>query len=191
MWRLEHLLIWRRSARVVVVLAAASLTAGCFEPLYQSTPSLGGEGVQDKFAAVQILPVETRGKAKGTPDERVAVGMYNALSYSLHNGGKGGPPIYQLTVNLVVKGYASTIDPVSGRPNSSVATLVLTFRLTEIATSKTVLSDDRHIEVSYDIPGSQQRFAGQRAQRNAEDRAATLGAEAIRDRLASFFVAST
>ena len=182
------MLTWRRSARLVVVLATAGLTAGCFEPLYQSHPSVGGEGVQDKFAAVQILPIEAR---KGTPDERIAVGMYNALSYSLHNGGKGAPPIYQLTVIVVAKGFVATISPTSGRPDSSISMLTAKFRLTEIATNKTVLSDDTTVEVPYAIPGSQQRFAGSRAERDAQDRAVTIGAEAIRNRLASYFVAGT
>jgi LPS-assembly lipoprotein len=37
----------------------------------------------------------------------------------------------------------------------------------------------------------QQRFAHQRAQRDAEDRAAKVIAEQIRSRLASYFVAGT
>ena len=54
MWWREFALNWRRSARLLVVLVAAGLTAGCFEPLYRSHPSAGGEGVQDKFAAIEI-----------------------------------------------------------------------------------------------------------------------------------------
>ena len=45
--------------------------------------------------------------------------------------------------------------------------------------------------VDYDIPGQEQRFAKQRAQRDAEDRAAEVVAETIRNRLASYFVAGT
>ena len=45
--------------------------------------------------------------------------------------------------------------------------------------------------VSYDIPGSIQRFARARAFRDAEDRAAHEIAENIQTRLASFFVAGT
>ena len=44
---------------------------------------------------------------------------------------------------------------------------------------------------SFDIPGSAQRFAAQRALRNAEDRAVNSVADNIRNRLASFFVAGT
>jgi LPS-assembly lipoprotein len=41
------------------------------------------------------------------------------------------------------------------------------------------------------MPGPEQRFAKQRAQRDAEDRAVLAVAESIRNRLASFFVAGT
>ena len=45
--------------------------------------------------------------------------------------------------------------------------------------------------VSYDIPGSIQRFSRARAFRDAEDRAANEIAENIQTRLASFFYAGT
>jgi len=54
-----------------------------------------------------------------------------------------------------------------------------------------VLKDSTSAHVGYDIPGSQQRFAKQRALLDSEDRAAKVAAEAIRNRLASYFVAGT
>jgi LPS-assembly lipoprotein len=45
--------------------------------------------------------------------------------------------------------------------------------------------------VSYDMPGSYQRFSRNRAVRDAEDRAANEIAENITTRLASFFTAGT
>lgn len=66
-----------------------------------------------------------------------------------------------------------------------------TYRMVEIATGKIVLQDSTFAHVSYDIPGTQQRFAKQRALLDAEDRAAKVAAEAIRNRLASYFVAGT
>ena len=57
--------------------------------------------------------------------------------------------------------------------------------------ARIVLRDSTFAHVGYDIPGSQQRFAKQRALIDAEDRAAKMAAEAIRNRLASYFVAGT
>jgi len=45
--------------------------------------------------------------------------------------------------------------------------------------------------LSYELPGSYQRFARARAYRNAEDRACQEIAEHIQTRLAAFFVAGT
>jgi LPS-assembly lipoprotein len=188
MWGRERLLNWRSSARLLILLAAAGLTAGCFEPLYKSHPSADGEGVQDKFAAVEITPITAR---KGSPDERVAVAIYNALSYNLHNGGNGGPPTYRLTVIVSSSQFTAVIDPNSGRPNASVEGITARFQLIEIATDKVVLTDNTTSSTDYDIPGPQQRFAAQRARRDAEDRAVVVAAEAIRNRLASYFVAGT
>ena len=60
-----------------------------------------------------------------------------------------------------------------------------TYRMVEIATGKIVLQDSTFARVSYDIPGTQQRFAKQRALLDAGDRAAKVAAEAIRNQLAS------
>jgi LPS-assembly lipoprotein len=72
-----------------------------------------------------------------------------------------------------------------------VESLNATFTLTEIATKKVVLTASTFARASFDIPGSAQRFARQRAWRNAEDRAVELISDNIRNRLASFFVAGT
>ncbi len=61
----------------------------------------------------------------------------------------------------------------------------------EIATGKVVVKDSTYANVDYDAPGSEQRFAIQRAQRDAEDRAVVTAADTIRNRLASYFVAGT
>jgi LPS-assembly lipoprotein len=181
--------LWRRLAwpvRLAVVLAAAGLTAGCWQPLYGAHP--GGQGVQDKFAAVDIPPIQA---PKGTPTERVAVGMFNALQFDLHNGQTVFAPAYQLKVTVASSQFTAYIDPVSGRPDTQIEIVVASFQLIELTTGKMVLNDTTYIHVDYDIPGSQQRFAGQRARRNAEDRAIEVAAEAIRNRLASYFVAGT
>ena len=184
-------LSWSRltwPVRLAVVLAAAGLTGGCWQPLYGARPVPGGQGVQDKFAAIDIPPILA---PKGTPTERVAVGMFNALQFDLHNGQSVFAPAYQLKVSVGTSQFTAYIDPVSGRPDTQIEIVVASFQLIELTTGKMVLNDITYIHVDYDIPGSQQRFAGQRARRNAEDRAIQVAAEAIRNRLASYFVAGT
>jgi LPS-assembly lipoprotein len=186
-WR--NLRQWRAlafSTRLVVVLTAAGLTAGCWQPLYGGRP--GGEGVQDKFAAVDIPPIAA---PKGTPTERVAIGMRNALQFDLHNGQNTFAPAYALKVAVGSTQFTAYVDPVTGRPDTQIEIVSASYQLVELATGKTVVNDTTFVHVDYDIPGSQQRFAGQRARRDAEDRAIRVAADQIRNRLASYFVAGT
>jgi LPS-assembly lipoprotein len=184
---------WLRIAwpvRLAVVLAAAGLAAGCWQPLYGAHPGPGGEGVQDKFAAVDIPPIAV---PKGTPNERIAISLRNALQFDLlHNGQTvSAAAIYQLRVSVFNFQYTAYVDPTTGRPDTQIESLTVNYQLVELATGKTVVNDATNARVDYDIPGSQQRFAGQRARRDAEDRAIQVAADAIRNRLASYFVAGT
>ena len=188
MWWRERSEIVRAMARLGVVLAAASLVAGCFEPLYGRNPSLGDESIRDKLAEVLIAPIPTR---QGTPQARIAVTTHNALQYDLNGAAGVVAPTHRLEVVLSPVNLTMTIDPVTGRPTEEIGGLSATYQLVEIATGKIVVKDSTFAHVGYDIPGPQQRFAKQRAQLDAQDRAAKVVAEAIRNRLASYFVAGT
>jgi LPS-assembly lipoprotein len=101
------------------------------------------------------------------------------------------PPVYALKVYVLTKQYTANVDPTTGRPDTQIQYVTANYQLVELATDKIVVNDSSTAYVDYDIPGSQQRFAGQRAQRDAEDRAVQVVADAIRNRLASYFVAGT
>ncbi|MDR3422360.1 MAG: LPS assembly lipoprotein LptE [Xanthobacteraceae bacterium] len=178
----------RRLARLALVLAAAGLTAGCWEPLYGTRPGVNAESVQDKFAAVDIPPIDA---PRGTLTERVALGMRNALQYDLHNGANALAPTYALKIIIKTQQFTAELDPTTGRPNTQVETISAKYDLIELATGKVVVTDNCFAQVDYDNPGSQQRFAGQRGRRDAEDRAIQVAAQTIRNRLASYFVAGT
>ncbi len=188
MWWRERSEIIRVAARLGVVLAVAGLVAGCFEPLYGRNPSLGDESIRDKLAEVLIAPIPAR---QGTPQARIAVGMRNALQFDLNGAAGVVAPTHRLEVVITPIDVSVTIDPVSGRPTEEIGGVTATYQLVEIATGKVVLKDSTFAHVGYDIPGPQQRFAKQRAQLDAQDRAAKVAAEAIRNRLASYFVAGT
>jgi len=63
--------------------------------------------------------------------------------------------------------------------------------LIEVASNKSVMTGTTFSHLSFDIPGSYQRFARERAYRDAEDRACHEIAERIQTRLASYFFATT
>jgi LPS-assembly lipoprotein len=177
-----------RVTRLAVVFVAAGLLAGCFQPLYGTPPSANGESARDKLAEVQITPI---GERQGTPQARLAVGMHNALQFDLNGGAPPVSPTHRLDLIVSTTGFTVIVDVTSGRPTAQVSGVTVHYQLVEIATGKVVLKDTASSNVDYDPPGSEQRFAIQRAQRDAEDRAVLLAAEAIRSRLASYFVAGT
>jgi len=174
---------------VAMILAMAGLTAGCFEPLYgRSVASPDSESVRDKLAQIDIPIIPTR---QGSPAARIAVSMRNALQYDFNGGAGANAPTHRLTMTVAPTSLSVIVDVASGRPTAEVDGVVVYYQLTEIATGKIVLKDIASQNVDTDAPGSQQRFAQQRAKRDAEDRAVTAVAEAIRNRLASYFVAGT
>jgi LPS-assembly lipoprotein len=188
MWWRENRESARRLARLAVVLGAASLVAGCFQPLYSKSPAPDADSVHDKLAEVDIAPIPAR---QGTPASRLAVGMHNALQYDFNGGAGANAPTHRLEVIIGTTQTSVIIDLASGRPTAEVDGVTAHYQLVEIATGKIVLKDTSFAHVDSDAPGSEQRFALQRARRDAEDRAVQLVAEAIRNRLASYFVAGT
>jgi LPS-assembly lipoprotein len=182
---------FRQSSRVVVVLALGLLTGACFHPLYGNDPvsASADESIRDKMGAIDISNIAA---PKGTPSSRIAVALQNELNYQLNGAATPISPIYRLDIRITGAGATSVIVNVeSGRPDTELEVINASFSLTEIETKKVVLTASTFARASFDIPGDEQRFARQRAGRNAEDRALVLLAENIRNRLASYFTAGT
>jgi LPS-assembly lipoprotein len=181
--------ISRRLTSVAVVLALGALTAACFQPEYGDHTLAAGDSVRDKLAAVEVANIPA---GKGTPESRLAVELRNQLMYDFNGGAASAAPIYRLNVTSISSSIQTVIvDVASGRPDTQVSAVNASFTLTEIATGKVVLSSSTFGRASFDIPGSAQRFAQQRAWLNAEDRAVSMISDSIKNRLASFFVAAT
>src|SRR5580704_7528401 len=142
MWWCKRNAALGRLARLAVVLAAAGLTAGCFQPLYGTQPAA-----------------------------RIAVELRNSLQYGLNGAAGANAPTYTLKVNVAVSALSVIVDITSGRPDAQVASIQASYQLIEMATGKTVLTDSTFAHVDYDIPGAAQRFAAQRAQFDNEARA--------------------
>jgi LPS-assembly lipoprotein len=159
MWWCKRNAAWGRLARLAVVLAAAGLTAGCFQPLYGTQPSAATDSVRDKLQQIDVPVIPA---PKGQSAARVAVGLRNSLQYGLNGAAGANAPTYTLKVNVAVTGLSVIVDITSGRPDAQVASILASYQLIEIATGKVVLSDQTFAHVDYDIPGAAQRFAKQR-----------------------------
>ena len=177
-----------RFARLLMALALAGLTAGCFQPLYGERVTTGGEGIADKMRAIEVAPV-TASVGKRLP--RVGGEVRNELMYQLTGGGSPNSTAYLLKISIGSTNLQIISDVATARAAVQNYGIDASYTLTEVGTGKQVVTSSTFSRVSYDIPGQQQRFAGERGLRDAENRAAKVIAENIRNRLASYFAGGT
>ncbi|XUM23648.1 LPS assembly lipoprotein LptE [Bradyrhizobium oligotrophicum S58] len=178
---------FRIAARLVAVAALAGLTAGCFQPMYAEHAD-GTPGLREKLAGIELPPVD---KPNASPEARIGVGIRNALAFKLYGTATGTAPTHKLVLRLQTSRSSLIVSQTTGLPTTENVGLDVQYNLVELATNKSVMTGTTFARTSYDIPGSYQRFARQRAFRDAEDRASEEVAEKIKTRLAAYFTAGT
>ena len=174
-------------SRFLVVAALAALTAGCFQPMYAERAD-GTPGLRDKLMGVELPPVD---KPNSSREARIGVAIRNALAFKLYGNATGGPPTHRLVIKFSTSRYDLLTDPNTGLPTSENYGIDAQYNLIDNATNKSVMTGTTFSHLSFDIPGSYQRFSRARAFRDAEDRAAQEVADHIATRLASYFYAGT
>jgi LPS-assembly lipoprotein len=177
----------RIAARLAAVVALAGLTAGCFQPMYAEHAD-GSPALREKLSAIDLPPVD---KPNASREARVGVAIRNALAFKLYGNATGSPPLYKLVLRFSSSRSSLIVSTTTGLPTTETYGIDAQYSLVEIATNKSVLQGSTFSRVSYDMPGSYQRFARERAFRDAEDRASNEVAENINTRLAAFFTAGT
>jgi LPS-assembly lipoprotein len=165
------------------VAALAALTAGCFQPMYAERAD-GTPGLRDKLMGVELPPVD---KPNSSREARIGVAIRNALAFKLYGNATGGPPTHRLVIKFSTSRYDLLTDPNTGLPTSENYGIDAQYNLIDNATNKSVMTGTTFSHLSFDIPGSYQRFSRERALRDAEDRASQEVAENIKTRLASYF----
>src|SRR5215831_13812249 len=177
----------RIAASLAVVAALAALTAGCFQPMYAEHTD-GTPDLREKLLGVEVPPID---KPNASREARLGVEIRNALAFKLYGNATGMPPTHRLVIRFTTNQSTLMTDPLTALPTSQNYGIDAQFNLIEIATNKSVMTGSTFSRVSYDMPGSYQRFARNRANRDAEDRACQEIAERIQTRLASYFYAGT
>ncbi|MDA9547238.1 hypothetical protein GPL17_20735 [Bradyrhizobium yuanmingense] len=177
----------RIAARLLAVAALAALTAGCFQPMYAER-SDGTPGLREKLMGVELPPIN---KPNASREARVGVEIRNALAFKLYGTATGMPPTHRLDIRFTTNRSSLIVSSATGLPTSENLGIDAQYNLVEVATGRSVMTGSTFSRVSYDMPGSYQRFSRTRAVRDAEDRAANEIAENITTRLASYFTAGT
>ena len=172
-------------ARLLAVAALAALTAGCFQPMYAEHTD-GTPALRDKLRGVDLPPLNY---PNASHEARLGVEIRNALAFKLYGNATGTSPTHRLEIKLQTTRSTPLTDADTGLPTSENYGINAQFNLIDVATNKSVMTGNTASRVSYDIPGSYQRYARARAFRDAEDRASQEIAERIQTRLASFFYA--
>jgi LPS-assembly lipoprotein len=178
----------RIAARLLAIAALGALTAGCFQPMYAAHTD-GTPALREKLMGVDLPPITD--KANGSRDARLGVEIRNKLAFKLYGGAVGMPPTHKLVIRFGTTRSSLILDPATALPSIENYGIDAQYNLVEIVSDRSVMSGSTFSRVSYDIPGQLQRFARQRAFRDAEDRACQEIAENIQTRLAAFFTAGS
>lgn len=159
---------------MLVAATAAAMLAGCqVRPLYAPAASTGAAGAPARIASVAVKQVSTR----------EAQQVRNHLIFLINGGaGENADAHYQVSLGVtsMTSGAMSVqvADTDDYVPTASTVTMTSIYTIVDKTTGETVASGKRQMISSYDRP--RQEFAAQRAEREAQDRAARELAEQLR-----------
>ncbi|MGE0232787.1 MAG: hypothetical protein AB7O39_07605 [Flavobacteriaceae bacterium] len=161
--------------RLLAALLLLTLPAACnMRPLYGSVDSTTGSSVSADLASISLT----------VPNDRVEQVLQNQLGFRL-NGGQPAGDRYTLDLRTETTTSSVLVRTIGGKPQARFVRVSTSYQLKQ---GDTVLDSGALTrEASFDW--SQQRFANDRAQLDAEDRAATALADDLYALLAGHFAA--
>ena len=173
-----------RLLAVSAALAAVVTIGGCqVRPLYgTSTGEFGSASspVAADMAAIDLDEIDAR-----FADADSARVLYNELTFRFERGAASPPKKYRLKVLADVGSASVGVEKFADVPSAYTTTMNTTFVLSDIDSGETLMTGRSFKSASYDF--SSQRFANQRALRNAHERVAKSVADDIAARIAGYF----
>ncbi|MBL4784568.1 MAG: hypothetical protein JKY49_03985 [Cohaesibacteraceae bacterium] len=156
-----------------LLLGAVLILSGCqVRPLYATNPA--GTSVANSLAEIEI----------GQATDRIGLELRNQLLFDLENGYETEAKTHFLSFTISSGTSDLGLEVGTGRPKASRVTVTVNYLLKHKDSGETVLKQSHSATASFDR--SDQRFANLRAERDAQNRAATTLAQEIRLRLASY-----
>lgn len=163
-------MLTRGFQRLAGIVAMLVLTGCQFQPLYGNTGTGSQSGGLQNVSVSQV-------------DSRVAQQVRNHLLFLLNGGNGTAEKSHEARIrvswdNKLLAALPNVLDATSG-----TVTVTVSYDLVDLSTGKAVASGTRKATASYDRTG--QVFANERAERDAENRAAREAAESLRLAIAS------
>jgi LPS-assembly lipoprotein len=180
MWSPEE--IARLGGKLLLTGLLAGAVSGCLRPLYGPTAS--GERLQSVLAQIAVE------KVRVAPHKaHIGHQLRSELVFDLDGSGEPPPKRYKLVLTVSDSAASPIVDTATGRALSSTLNVNAEYTLTNWEGSQTITRGMASASATYER--SAQRFAGVRAARDAEIRAAKLLSEQIRTRLAAALVSKS
>lgn len=165
----------RFSVRLLAAIVLLTLPAACnMRPLYGTAPTVAGRDVAAELAAIGM----------GLPNDRVEQVLQNELGFRL-NGGQPVGERYKLDLQTKATTSSVLVRTIGGKPQARFVRVSTNYQLKEAGTGKVLDSGTVSREASFDW--SEQRFANDRANIDAENRAATALADDLYALIAGHF----
>ena len=156
----------------VLALSACADGSSGFRPLYGSS-ELGGAGVSEKLATVDIAPIPGR----------VGQRLRNEFIFQATGGGEALPPEYRLDV-AIRESVSSTLVKIDGNARGQIYNLDASYTLMRVADKQVVLRGRSYGRAGFERLTS--IFANVRAREDAENRAAKTVGEELRTRILAY-----
>jgi LPS-assembly lipoprotein len=163
-------------ARLACVAGLSVGLSACFRPLYGPTAS--GESVQALLASVQVDDV-----AMAQGQERLGHYVRSELMFGLDGSGQPASKRYRLKLSGSEVVQTPIVSSTTGRAEAGTIVANIKYSLEDLTGIKVISEGVATSTATYDR--SVQRFASQRAARDAEIRLASVLADQIKTRIAS------
>lgn len=172
----RDLITFSRPASWVACFGIVLFLAACqVRPLYLST-----DGAHSNIPDLKSIEIQVDSRA-----DVARQALLNELIFALRGGDSLLEERYNLSILLTKRSQRVAVEEFEDVPNAFFVELVASFTLFDNTTRRTLLTGESFSNSSYDF--SSQRFANIRAERDADQRAATVIAKDIQTRLATFF----
>ncbi|MEL7428380.1 MAG: LPS assembly lipoprotein LptE [Pseudomonadota bacterium] len=156
--------------RLLGIAAVLALTACQFQPLHGNSSALSQSGGLQNVSVSQV-------------DSRVAQQVRNHLLFLLNGGNGTAEKSHEARIRVSWDNKLLAALPNVQDATSGSVTVTVSYDLVDLSTGTAVASGTRKATASYDRTG--QVFANERAERDAENRAAREAAESLRLAIAS------